>query len=296
LAAGTTRSLVVAVKFPVICGMLFGRADGGRVMSWSSWLTPEQRREAVRENRRKAEEALAMADAALGRAALSQRETTPMGFICKTKDNAMVEPREPVKSVRSVRSTEAAESSKSSAVEAECEMTDSLREVLVGIVVELRQERRAEIQEKVDPLERELKLLRHEFIVLREDFALAKSLHDLRSEVAEARKSVPKLPAIVDEFDARQADLEAENRELKDKFGKLRVQQSIANYELRELRKQARASAGSSVELEFESRSAHFQMKATHPDAAKALKEFATGIINGQSDGTLWLPGPAGTA
>jgi ABC-type uncharacterized transport system substrate-binding protein len=35
-------------------------------------------------------------------------------------------------------------------------------------------------------------------------------------------------------------------------------------------------------------------MKATHPDAAKALKEFATGIINGQTDGTIWLPGPAG--
>jgi hypothetical protein len=26
------------------------------------------------------------------------------------------------------------------------------------------------------------------------------------------------------------------------------------------------------------------------------LKEFATGIINGQADGTLWLPGPAGSA
>jgi hypothetical protein len=262
-------------------------------MSWSSWLTPEQRREAVRENRHKAEEALAMADAALGRAALSRQETTPMGFICKTKDNAMVEPPPPSTAPTSPTSPTRAESSKSSAAEAECEMTDSLREVLVGIVVELRRERSAEIQEKVDPLERELKLLRHEFIVLREDFALARSLHDLRSEVAEARKAVPKLPQIVDEFDARQTELEAENRELKDKFGKLRVQQSIANCELR---KQARASAGSSVELEFESRSAHFQMKATHPDAAKALKEFATGIINGQADGTVWLPGPSGNA
>jgi peptidoglycan hydrolase CwlO-like protein len=125
---------------------------------------------------------------------------------------------------------------------------------------------------------------------------LRRELHDLQSEVAEARKQVPKLPAIVDEFDAGQTDLEAENRELKDKFGKLRVQQSITNYELRELRKQAQASAGASIEMEFESRSAHFQMKATHPDAAKALKEFATGIINGQADGTLWLPGPAGSA
>jgi hypothetical protein len=62
------------------------------------------------------------------------------------------------------------------------------------------------------------------------------------------------------------------------------------------MRKQMNASAGASVELEFESRSSHFQMRATHPDAAKALREFATGIINGQADGTLWLPGPAGNA
>jgi hypothetical protein len=33
------------------------------------------------------------------------------------------------------------------------------------------------------------------------------------------------------------------------------------DYELREMRKQAQASAGASVEMEFESRSSHFQMK-----------------------------------
>jgi hypothetical protein len=74
------------------------------------------------------------------------------------------------------------------------------------------------------------------------------------------------------------------------------VDQSITDYNFREMRKQMDASAGASVELEFESRSSHFQMKANHPDAARALKEFATGIINGQADGTIWLPGSAGTA
>jgi chromosome segregation ATPase len=152
-------------------------------------------------------------------------------------------------------------------------------------------------------VKRELKLLRHEFICLREDVALARALHDLHSEVVEARKQVPKLPAIVAGFDARQADLEAEQahleRELakvKDRVGKVRVDQSIANYNLAQLQKQTQASGEASIEMEFESRSAHFQMKATHPDAARALKDFATGIINGQKDGTLWLPGPAGNA
>jgi chromosome segregation ATPase len=132
---------------------------------------------------------------------------------------------------------------------------------------------------------------------------LRRELRDLRNEVAEARKQVPKLPAIVAGFDARQADLEAEQirfeRELaktKDRLGKMRVDQSITSYNLAELRKQTQASAGASVELEFESRSSHFQKKATHPDAARALKKFAAEIISGQGDGTLWLPGPAGTA
>jgi hypothetical protein len=114
---------------------------------------------------------------------------------------------------------------------------------------------------------------------------------------------VPKLPAIAARFDARQEDLEAEQtrlqRELaktKDRLGKMRVDQSIANYNLAQLQKQAQASGEASIEMEFESRSSRFQMKATHPDAARALKEFATGIINGQADGTVWLPGPAGNA
>jgi hypothetical protein len=74
------------------------------------------------------------------------------------------------------------------------------------------------------------------------------------------------------------------------------VDQSITDYNFREMRKQMDASAGASIELEFESQSSHFQMKAAHPAAAAALKQFAAKIINGQVDGTVWLPGPAGTA
>ena len=70
-----------------------------------SWFTSEEKGEI----KRKAREALASVNATLQDAALSQRATTPMGFICKTKENARVEPRE---SVRSARSTEAVESPK----------------------------------------------------------------------------------------------------------------------------------------------------------------------------------------
>jgi hypothetical protein len=110
-----------------------------------SWYTEEEKRQSIR----KAREALAAANATLQDAALFPRETTPLGFLCKTKDDALVEPHE------SSKVTKAVEQQTPPTREAECEMTDSLREVLVGIVVELRRERRAEIQKAVDPLERE---------------------------------------------------------------------------------------------------------------------------------------------
>jgi hypothetical protein len=110
------------------------------------------------------------------------------------------------------------------------------------------------------------------------------------------RRQAAQFDAEQKQLKAKQARLERELDATKDKLGKVRVTQSITDYNLREMCKQVDASAGASIEMEFESRSAHFQMKATHPDAAKALKEFATGIINGQADGTLWLPGPAGSA
>jgi hypothetical protein len=168
---------------------------------------------------------------------------------------------------------------------------------------EFRAQAREHCAREVGVVKRELELTRRELTVLREEVRVERGLRELRRQVVTAQKAVPKLPAIVDEFNARQADLEAEQarleRELaktKDRLGKVRVNQSVADYQLSELRKQVDASAGASVELEFESRSSHFQMKATHPDAAKALREFAAGIINGQADGTVWLPGPAGNA
>jgi hypothetical protein len=152
-------------------------------------------------------------------------------------------------------------------------------------------------------IEAEQMNLRRELSLLRQEIAVAKGFEALKSDVAQARADVPRLRDIEARIDARQADLESEQarleRELaktKDRLGKVRVNQSITDYGLGELRKQVNASAGASIEMEFESRSAHFQMKATHPDAARALKNFATQIIDGHHDGTLWIPGSAGKA
>jgi hypothetical protein len=122
-------------------------------------------------------------------------------------------------------------------------------------------------------------------------------------EIARARSEIPNFSALEEKFDVRQADLEGKHarleRELaktKERLSKARVDQSIANYTLAELEKQVKASSEASISMEFESRHSHFQMEAAHPAAAKALKEWVAQIINGQQDGTIWLPGPAGNA
>jgi uncharacterized protein YdaU (DUF1376 family) len=112
--------------------------------------------------------------------------------------------------------------------------------------------------------------------------------------VAEARKQVPKLPAIVDEFDSRQTDLEAEQarleRELaktKDRLGKMRVDQSIAGYSISQLEKAAAASK-TVASIEMETSAARFVIQNIHPGAVKALREFASQVVDAQDGGAIW--------
>jgi hypothetical protein len=189
-------------------------------------------------------------------------------------------------------------------VEKYCEYRESVMRAAVGKALGMKcRDVRDQLEEGDAAIRRELELLQREFRVLQKEVALERGLKALREEVETARAEVPKLPAIAARFDAEQKHLKAKQARLehelamaKDKLGKLRVNQSITDYKLGEMRKQMDASAGASIEMEFESQRTHFQMKATHPDAARALKDFATGIINGQADGTVWLPGPTGNA
>jgi hypothetical protein len=149
---------------------------------------------------------------------------------------------------------------------------------------------------KVDPLERELKSLKGEFEVLSNEMRLVRGLTTLREEVAQARREMPSFPAVASRLEAEQERLQGEVLKLKNRVGKVQVEQSIAGYNLTQLQKRTQVTSEASIEMEFASQSAHFQMRAVHPAAARSLREFAMGIINGQSDGVVWLPGAAGTA
>jgi chromosome segregation ATPase len=115
---------------------------------------------------------------------------------------------------------------------------------------------------KVGPIERELNLLRREFTVLREEVGLERGLKALREEVATARAEIPKLPAIEARLEAKQARLDAEQTRLrheldatKDKLGKVRVDQSIADFKLSKL---MREQSAPTTEVEFETSTSRF--------------------------------------
>jgi chromosome segregation ATPase len=150
------------------------------------------------------------------------------------------------------------------------------------------------VREEISPLRRELDSLKFEVVALREERKLQRELEGLRLEVAEACKQVPNVPAIARDLKAETARLREELAATQKKLLRLRTDWSQTDYAVGELRKKTEAAAAASVEVEFESSSTHFQMKAAHPDAARALKEFAAEIVSGSADGTIWLPG-AGT-
>jgi chromosome segregation ATPase len=130
---------------------------------------------------------------------------------------------------------------------------------------------------------RELELLKQEFVILREQVGLAKGLRSLRTEVEDARAQMPQIPATVSRLQAAQMHLEREVDKTKNRLAKARVDQSMTTYQLGELRKELDAkvkAATAAVELKLE-QTTSFEMRALHPDAAAALKQFAQEVIDG---------------
>jgi hypothetical protein len=276
-------------------------------MSWTSWLSPEERRGAAREHKRMVEATLASADETLRRSeqrehgAVLQRTTAaPAGIIHKTKDNARVVPERPaLKHSEPVRSAPTSTSTVANP-DAIAEIWDWLREHTDGhkeLVEQIAEGVVGLISERTNPLKREQALLRRELEILRTEV----NIRGLQKEVAAAREQVPAFPAIEARLDAENRSLKAKlagmERELektKDRLGKVRVNQSVTEYSLKKLEKQVEANGAASIEMEYESRHEYFQMRASHPDAARALKDFANGIIKSGKNVTLWVPPPTG--
>jgi hypothetical protein len=155
-----------------------------------------------------------------------------------------------------------------------------------------------EAGELLDELRRELRLLQREIVQVREQLGLARELKELRGQIETAKNQVPKLPELMSGLKQDQTRLQREVARTKEKVSKLRADQSIADFKLNELRK-ATAARSTAIEAKVETTVSTFRMQQIDPDAAAALKSFATATLESsqRNDGKLWLfdpnPGPA---
>lgn len=121
----------------------------------------------------------------------------------------------------------------------------------------------------------------------------------MREQVETAKNEVPRLPDIVGQFKTEQARLQREVAKTKEKLSRVRVDQSVADFKLKELARETKKQAAN-VEMKIESTvAASFKMTEMHPDAAAALRSFADATLAGtRQDEKIWVvEGPtAGTA
>jgi chromosome segregation ATPase len=148
-------------------------------------------------------------------------------------------------------------------------------------------------------LKRQIQLLEREVTQLREQVALERGLRDLRTEVEVARAEVPKLPAIAARLERGQARLERELETTQQKLKRTRVDQRIADHQLTKLR-EATEQRAASVEMKFETTVSSFRMHEIHPDAARAMKNFADAALKAApkwapSADKIWMFDPSVT-
>ena len=124
---------------------------------------------------------------------------------------------------------------------------DHQADILARLVAEQRKQMRAHVAAEVEGFKREI-------FVLREEMRLEREVRALHDEVAAARADVPKIPEIEARTDAKQSKLAAEQKRLerelaktKERLGKVHVNQSLTDYELRKHIKQSPVG----VELHF---------------------------------------------
>ena len=75
------------------------------------------------------------------------------------------------------------------------------------------------------------------------------------------------------------------------------MKQSVTAYGLAELHKKtAAAKAAASMEMQLETSTSRFVVRDLDPAAAKAMREFASQVVDAWDGRAVWMSDPAGTA
>jgi hypothetical protein len=122
---------------------------------------------------------------------------------------------------------------------------------------------------------------------LREEVGVERGLKSLRDDIEAAKSEVPRVPEIAAKLERGQERLRRELETAKDKLKRVRVDQIVADFRLKELdKKAARAMA---VEAKVETTVATFKMQQVHPAARETLRNFAAEAFKGEK---IWLFDP----
>jgi hypothetical protein len=214
-------------------------------------------------------------------------------MVYKTRDDALVADEAPV--ATDAVSVQPDASTWSGWVEQLLEERFAVENDVVGTVIgEQVADLRAHFSQEIKTLKRGVRLLRRELGTLRDEVGIERGLRDVRSDLMRLHKGIPKLPEIEARLEAEQARLRRELDATKDRLGKVRVDQSIADFKLSKLvREQA---AAPKTEVEFETSTSRFVMRNFHPEAAQTLRQFASEVIDARDGGAVWFPNPVGNA
>jgi hypothetical protein len=144
-------------------------------------------------------------------------------------------------------------------------------------------------------------LLRRELAVLQKEVGLERAVRALHDEVEFAKAEVPQVPAIEARIDSRLSEMAAEQKRLQDELqktmnrvSKMRVNQSITEYSLKESLKELQHAQQPAVELKFVTEDGCcFSLKDANPGAVETWRRFAADLV-AANNGTMFPNDPTG--
>jgi chromosome segregation ATPase len=155
---------------------------------------------------------------------------------------------------------------------------------------ELFDKQHESLQSALDRRDAAIKALRDEVEI---KIGLGRKLGKLKAEIDQARQQAPSFKA---ELDTLREQIAKQQKTI----SRLRGEHSTLEYEQRqmgaELSRMKRETAPAAAVVEFETSSSRITVGNLHPDAANALREFASQVVDAEDGGAILFSGPAGTA
>jgi chromosome segregation ATPase len=155
----------------------------------------------------------------------------------------------------------------------------------------------ASIQEALDRRDAEIKLLKRELRSMRAEVALKLTL---KTELAAAQAEIDELRQRAPSFKSELNGLREEIAKQQKIISRLRGQNSELAFVQKqldaELSQMKRKAASPAAVVQFETSSSRITVGNLHPDAANALREFASQVVDAYDGDPILFSGPAGTA